>query len=108
MRFCRTLSRPVLLGSLIHCAQFALADSDPALEEVQVTGRRLNLVGQAVSASQGVVSQQEIALRPVLRTGDVLELVPGMVVTQHSGTGKANQYFLRGFNLDHGTDFATF
>ena len=73
-----------------------------------VTGRRVNLVGEAQSASQGLVSQQEIALRPILRTGDVLELVPGMVVTQHSGTGKANQYFLRGFNLDHGTDFATY
>jgi len=85
-----------------------LADSSPELEEVAVTGRRLNLVGEAQSASQGLVSQQEIALRPILRTGDVLELVPGMVVTQHSGTGKANQYFLRGFNLDHGTDFATF
>jgi outer membrane receptor protein involved in Fe transport len=78
------------------------------LEEVEVTGRRINLVGEAQSASQGLVSQQEIALRPILRTGDMLELVPGMVVTQHSGTGKANQYFLRGFNLDHGTDFATF
>lgn len=44
----------------------------------------------------------------MLRTGEILELVPGMVVTQHSGTGKANQYFIRGFNLDHGTDFATF
>ena len=77
------------------------------LEEVQVTGRQINLVGQAQSASQGLVGRQEIELRPLLRTGEVLELVPGMVVTQHSGTGKANQYFLRGFNLDHGTDFAT-
>jgi outer membrane receptor protein involved in Fe transport len=85
-----------------------LADARPQLEEVTVTGRRVNLVGQAQSASQGLVSQQEIALRPILRTGDVLELVPGMVATQHSGGGKANQYFLRGFNLDHGTDFATY
>jgi len=36
--------------------------------------------------------------------GEVLELVPGLIATQHSGEGKANQYFLRGFNLDHGTD----
>ena len=76
-------------------------------EQLTVKGLRMNLVGQAMSASQGVVSQDELALRPMLRTGDVLELVPGMVVTQHSGTGKANQYFLRGFNLDHGTDFST-
>jgi len=78
------------------------------LETVTVEGRRINLLGSAISASEGVIGQQEIAIRPMLRTGEVLELVPGMVVTQHSGTGKANQYFLRGFNLDHGTDFATF
>jgi outer membrane receptor protein involved in Fe transport len=86
----------------------ALAGQAQPLEEIEVVGRRLNLLGEASSASQGVVSAQEIEIRPLLRTGDVLELVPGMVVTQHSGTGKANQYFLRGFNLDHGTDFATY
>ncbi|BFM18199.1 TonB-dependent receptor [Maricurvus nonylphenolicus] len=84
------------------------SDDPDSLEQVEVTGRQVNLIGAAQSASQGVVSQEEIAIRPLLRTGEVLELVPGMVVTQHSGTGKANQYFLRGFNLDHGTDFATF
>lgn len=77
-------------------------------EEVTVYGRQINLVGEAVSASQGVVDQLELGVRPILRSGEVLEAVPGMVATQHSGTGKANQYFLRGFNLDHGTDFATF
>ena len=77
-------------------------------ESVNITGHKINLVGDAISASEGVVGQTEIAIRPLLRTGEVLELVPGMVVTQHSGSGKANQYFLRGFNLDHGTDFATF
>lgn len=97
---------PIIL--LIPASALTQADSAPKLEEVEVTGRRINLIGEATTASQGLVSQQEIALRPLLRTGDVLELVPGMVVTQHSGTGKANQYFLRGFNLDHGTDFATY
>ena len=93
---------------LILATLAAESRAERQLEEVQVIGHRLNLVGEASSASQGVVSKQEIEIRPLLRTGDVLELVPGMVVTQHSGTGKANQYFLRGFNLDHGTDFATF
>jgi hypothetical protein len=46
--------------------------------------------------------------RPILRTGEILETVPGLIITQHAGGGKANQYFLRGFNLDHGTDFAVF
>lgn len=77
-------------------------------ETIEVKGRKRNLVGLSSSASTGSVSQGEIAIRPLSRTGEVLELVPGMVVTQHSGNGKANQYFLRGFNLDHGTDFATY
>ncbi len=85
----------------------AAVDSE-GIETVTVEGRQTNLVGEAMSASQGLVGQHEIELRPLLRTGEILELVPGLVVTQHSGTGKANQYFLRGFNLDHGTDFATF
>ncbi|WP_231759676.1 TonB-dependent receptor [Microbulbifer elongatus] len=79
-----------------------------SLEEVSVLGRRLNLTGEAISASQGEVGPAEIGSWPLLRTGDLMEFVPGMVATQHSGSGKANQYFLRGFNLDHGTDFATF
>ena len=78
------------------------------LDRVTVTGRRKNLVGEAISASEGIVGQSDIDDRPFLRTGDLLEFVPGLVATQHSGSGKANQYFLRGFNLDHGTDFATF
>jgi hypothetical protein len=77
-------------------------------DEFIVTGNRLNnLLGDNVSASEGTLGQEDIAIRPLSRPGEVLELVPGMVVTQHSGSGKANQYFLRGFNLDHGTDFNT-
>jgi hypothetical protein len=64
------------------------------------------MLNMAPSASEGSASGQEILARPLLRRGEVLEAVPGMVVTQHSGGGKANQYFLRGFNLDHGTDFS--
>ncbi|WP_440904532.1 TonB-dependent receptor [Catenovulum sp. SX2] len=77
------------------------------IESIEVVGRQVVLSPDNISSSQGVVSQQEFELRPLSRTGDILEFVPGMVVTQHSGSGKANQYFLRGFNLDHGTDFAT-
>ena len=77
------------------------------LPEVLVIGKSLNLVGTADTASEGFVGQDDLANRPLLRPGEVMENVPGMIVTQHSGDGKANQYFLRGFNLDHGTDFAT-
>jgi hypothetical protein len=78
-----------------------------SVQEIEIIGRQVNLVGSALSASEGRVSHNEMTQRPLLRTGDVLETVPGLVATQHSGSGKANQYFLRGFNLDHGTDFAT-
>ena len=66
-----------------------------------------NLVGIASAASQGAITAVQLEARPVMRAGEVLETVPGMIVSQHSGEGKANQYYLRGFNLDHGTDFAT-
>jgi outer membrane receptor protein involved in Fe transport len=59
-------------------------------------------------ASQLTVSGEEINARPVTRPAEVLEAVPGLIVTQHSGEGKANQYFLRGYNLDHGTDLAIY
>lgn len=77
------------------------------VENVIVYGYRTDLLGTSIAAAEGIVGSAEIAARPVSRTGEILEFVPGMVVTQHSGSGKANQYFLRGFNLDHGTDFAT-
>lgn len=94
------------LALCVLCAT-AYADDAPTVETIVIDGRNTNLLGQATSASEGIVGQEELTLRPLLRTGEILEMVPGMVVTQHSGTGKANQYFLRGFNLDHGTDFST-
>jgi hypothetical protein len=78
-----------------------------SLDEIVVVASLTELQGDPGSASQGIVTEDQLELRPVLRTGELLETVPGLVVTQHSGAGKANQYFLRGFNLDHGTDFAT-
>jgi len=66
-----------------------------------------SLVGIASAASQGAVTSRDLERRPIMRAGEILETVPGMIVSQHSGEGKANQYYLRGFNLDHGTDFAT-
>ncbi len=75
---------------------------------VEVQGRADDLVGIAASATQGTVGATEIEDRPILRSGEVLEAVPGVIITQHAGGGKANQYFLRGFNLDHGTDIAIF
>jgi hypothetical protein len=75
---------------------------------INVQGRADDLIGIADSGTQGTVGATEIRDRPILRSGEVLEMVPGLIITQHAGGGKANQYFLRGFNLDHGTDFAIF
>jgi hypothetical protein len=77
-------------------------------QSVVVQGHYDNAVGTSDAASQGSVTSTLIAARPTLRPAEVLEFVPGVIVSQHSGDGKANQYYLRGFNLDHGTDFASF
>jgi len=77
------------------------------LDEVVVLGRADSLIGIADSASEGNIGQAQLETRPILRPAEVLETVPGLIVSQHSGEGKANQYYLRGFNLDHGTDFLT-
>lgn len=73
-----------------------------------VTAARSRLIGIASTASEGVVGDKELQLTPTYRPGQLLETVPGLIVTLHSGEGKANQFLLRGYNLDHGTDLATF
>ncbi len=77
------------------------------LPGVEVWDTHPGALGPRATASEGWVRPEQVAIRPLLRVGDVLESVPGLLVSQHSGEGKANQYYLRGFNLDHGTDFAT-
>ena len=77
------------------------------VENIVVTARRRRLLGTASTASEGIVSDQELQLTPAYRPGQLLETVPGLIVTLHSGEGKANQYLLRGYNLDHGTDLDT-
>ena len=94
--------RPVSVAPLDSSYDQAVA----RLPDFIVEGRQDSLVGIADSATQGTVSSEELADRPLLRTGEILETVPGLIITQHAGGGKANQYFTRGFNLDHGTDFS--
>ncbi len=78
------------------------------LEQVVVFARGENLIGKAAASSEGAVGGADLSVRPLLRVAELLEVVPGLIAAQHSGSGKANQYFLRGFNLDHGTDFTTY
>ncbi|CAN5509939.1 TonB-dependent receptor [soil metagenome] len=84
----------------------ARADSGAETERVTVVGRSVDLTGVATTASQGSVGAEDLRHRPILRRGELLEVIPGLITTQHSGEAKANQYYLRGFNLDHGTDFS--
>ncbi len=103
LRISRGTLLPIALSAGVASGQEA-----QALPSVTILGNYDYGIGASDAASEGRVNQRLIESRPLLRTGELLEFVPGMIVTQHSGDGKANQYFLRGFNLDHGTDFATF
>lgn len=100
----RRLALPCLLCALLWCP-FPVLGHDAA--RVEVVGHHDNTPGTSDSASQGLVGPEMLRTRTLQRPGELLELIAGMVVTQHSGDGKANQYFLRGMSLDHGTDFAT-
>lgn len=108
-----------LVGTaLCTWASGATAQTAPAVEPpdvegeepqpIIVYGRALKEIGIARSGSQGTVGYADFDAIPIARVGELLENVPGLIATQHSGSGKANQFFLRGFNLDHGTDFAGF
>ncbi len=101
------MKKLVSSAALLATLASMLAQETTRLEEVVVTERSDSLIGVASSANEGVVGHEQLALRPLLRPGELLETVPGVIVSQHSGAGKANQFFLRGFNLDHGTDLST-
>lgn len=98
-------SRPLYAAEAEADAPPDAAARNPVLDEVVVFGRAEPLIGKAEAASEGVVGGDDLLVRPMLRTAELLEAVPGLIAAQHSGSGKANQYFLRGFQLDHGTDF---
>src|SRR3984885_7874769 len=85
-----------------------LNSESTSLQEIRVTSERVGLLGAVSTGSEGVVADQELQLAPVYRPGQLLETVPGLIVTLHSGEGKANQYLMRGYNLDHGTDLETY
>jgi hypothetical protein len=117
MKFRRMKPWSSLLLALSLVASFACTLADHAaqaddaggqIETVTVTAKRLNLMGTASTASEGVVSDKELQLAPIYRPGQLLETVPGLIVTLHSGEGKANQFLMRGYNLDHGTDLETY
>ena len=98
------------LSAACACLSFATlthAGGEQQLQKVVVTGTSASLVGEADSANVGTVTQKQLEARTAYRPGELLEATPGLVVSQHSGEGKADQFYLRGFNLDHGTDLRT-
>lgn len=72
--------------------------------EVMISGERT----ASEAASRTVVTRRDLELRPKRRAAEVFEAVPGLFAVQHAGGGKADQWFLRGFDADHGTDVALF
>lgn len=97
----------VLASSFVLPGAVWAQSADPSLAPVVIQSSRNSVLGEAGTASEGVVTQQQLEARTVYRPGELLEAVPGLIVSQHSGEGKANQFYLRGFNLDHGTDLRT-
>jgi hypothetical protein len=106
IRFTTLATALSLCAATAVAAEAADADAGP-LAEITVSADRLQLLGIAMSASEGIVADDELQLAPQYRPGQLLETVPGLIVTLHSGEGKANQYLMRGYNLDHGTDLET-
>lgn len=101
-----SLASNLLISANVQAAGINSSTDITELSNITISGSAQ--MGDAVSASMGTVVAEQIEQRPISRAGEILETVPGLIVTSHSGEGKANQYFLRGFNLDHGTDMATF
>lgn len=96
-------------GQALAAEDEAVATADANnVAEVVVFGRGEAKIGVAHAASEGTIAGADMLVRPLLKPAELVEAVPGLIAAQHSGSGKANQYFLRGFNLDHGTDFTTY
>lgn len=107
--FCCASYRALLAGVLSLAFSFEKADAQAIfLPEISVLAGSGDRTNPPNAATEITVTPDHVNSQPAMRPGEALEQVPGLIVTQHSGEGKANQYFLRGFNLDHGTDIALF
>ena len=95
----------IILPSLLLVVRPELSQSADASQpvEVYVWGQQ-----PTSAASEQTVRAKDFELRPSSTPSDILRLVPGLVIAQHAGGGKADQIFLRGFDADHGTDVAIF
>ncbi|EMO27262.1 TonB-dependent receptor plug domain protein [Leptospira interrogans serovar Bataviae str. HAI135] len=108
----RMTSKWILIIFSLLVISNVIMSQEPSSEKEETKKKEIIVTGKADftnpnSASEDTIRSEQIRSRPLSRTGEIAEFVPGMIATQHSGSGKGNQYFLRGFNLDHGTDFAS-
>ena len=87
--------RPILTSAILAAPAFAQDINTPAIDAVVITGRAENLVGRAASANESYIGAVDLARRPLSRVGEVVETIPGVIVSQHSDGGKANQFYLR-------------
>ncbi len=110
-----TRCRRLFVALIVLTPAPSVAQTDPfgpgtgastVLPAVTVVAPRALEAEPTDAASEKRISGETLNTRPIARTGEVLEAAPGLIVSQHSGEGKANQFFLRGMNLDHGTDLA--
>jgi TonB family protein len=98
---------PPLIPAKVEAPPVVPAAAPPAPAVQKNTETTLVLGRKPISAaSSSAVRDRDFALRPIGSVQDILRVTPGLVMVQHSGGGKANQYFLRGFDADHGTDIA--
>ena len=105
--FNRPFRLTAIAASLLGLSMAPAGAQEQTLDAISVETSRTSQLGIADSANAGVVTQEQLEARTVYRPGEMLEAIPGLIVSQHSGEGKANQFYLRGFNLDHGTDLRT-
>ncbi|MGM0632324.1 MAG: TonB-dependent receptor [Pseudomonadota bacterium] len=102
----RLLTTTLLTTTCFSPMTLGATPTEADLQEVLVLGSNMELTGNPVNATEGMIYDLQLTTRPMGRPGELLEFVPGLIATQHSGEGKGNQYFMRGFNLDHGTDLS--
>jgi hypothetical protein len=105
--FARPRIKIAVAALILICTKSYAETGDITLQEMVIEGSRNSQIGVATAASAGLVTQKQLEARTVYRPGELLEATPGLIVSQHSGEGKANQFYLRGINLDHGTDLRT-
>jgi outer membrane cobalamin receptor len=97
-----------LLAALLWVASAAAQPTAPPAPEATLAPVLVTAPPPVTSSSEQLIPGKDFELRPHGRPADVLRLIPGLIIDQHQGGGKAEQYLLRGFDADHGTDLALF